>query len=149
MARGVSTLWETVRMKKLFPSKLMIEFRDFVNRGNLLAIAVGFVLGGSFSGLVTALVENVIMPLVAIPFGKPNFDTALVLTINGAQVRFGAFLTVAVTFVSIAFVLFVLLKIYNRATGSDAVAPPSEMGLLGDIHAELQAIRRQGERPIG
>lgn len=136
-------------MQKLREFKLLTEFRDFVNRGNLLAIAIGFVLGGSFSGLVTALVENVIMPIVAIPFGKPNFDTALVLTVNGAQIRFGAFLTVAVTFVSIAFVLFMLLKIYNRATGNPASAPPSEMEVLTGIRAELEAIRLQGRTTEG
>lgn len=132
-------------MKKVREFSLLSEFREFINRGNLLAIAIGFVLGGSFSGLVTALVENVIMPLVAIPFGEPNFDTALVLEINGAAIRFGAFLTVAVTFVSIAFVLFLMLKIYRRATGIEAAAPPTEMNLLSDIHAELRAIRMQGE----
>jgi large conductance mechanosensitive channel len=94
---------------------------------------------------VTALVENVIMPLVAIPFGEPNFDTALVLTINDAQIRFGAFLTVAVTFLSIAFVLFILLKLYNRATGAEPTPPPTEVALLSQIHGELQAIRQQGE----
>ena len=124
--------------------KLLRDFREFINRGNLLAIAVGFILGGSFSGLVTALVENVIMPLVAIPFGKPNFDTALLLEINDAQIRFGAFLTVAVTFLSIALVLFFLVKLYNRATGSIPEGPPSEIGLLSEIHAELKAIREQG-----
>jgi large conductance mechanosensitive channel len=134
-------------MRKILGIKLLAEFKEFINRGNLLAIAIGFVLGGSFSGLVTALVENIIMPLVAIPFGEPNFDTALVLTINDAEIRFGAFLSVAVTFVSIAFVLFLLVKIYNRATGSEPTPPPTEVALLGDIHAELQAIRKQGESP--
>jgi len=124
--------------------KLLRDFREFINRGNLFAIAVGFILGGSFSGLVTALVENVIMPLVAIPFGKPNFDTALLLEINDAQIRFGAFLTVAITFLSIAFVLFFMVKLYNRATGSEPIGPPSEIGLLSEIHAELKLIREQG-----
>lgn len=131
-------------MKKIARIQLLQEFRDFINRGNLLAIAIGFVIGGSFSGLVTSLVENVIMPLVAIPFGEPNFDTVLVLTINDAEIRFGAFLTVAVTFFSIAFVLFLLLKIYNRATGTEPATPPSEVALLSDIRAELRTIREQG-----
>jgi len=131
-------------MKKLFA-----EFRDFINKGNLLAIAVGFVIGGSFSGLVTALVENVIMPIVAIPFGKPNFDKVLVLTLNHAEVRFGAFLTVAVTFISIAFVLFLMLKAYNKATGSRAEAPaPPDVVALNAILAEIKAIR-EGSTPPG
>lgn len=134
-------------MKKIKSFRLLEEFKGFINRGNLLAIAIGFVLGGSFSGLVTALVENVIMPLVAIPFGEPNFDTVLVLTVNDAEIRFGAFLTVAVTFLSIAFVLFSLVKIYNKATGSEPTPPPTETALLEQIRTELEAIRRQGELP--
>jgi len=124
-------------MKRLFS-----EFRDFINKGNLLAIAVGFVIGGSFSGLVSSLVENVIMPMVAIPFGQPNFDDVLVLTLNHAEIRFGAFPTVAVTFVSIAFVLFLMLKAYNRATGSKAEAPaPPDVAALNAILEEVRAIR--------
>lgn len=130
--------------------KLISEFRDFINKGNLLAIAVGFVIGGSFSGLVTALVENVIMPLVAIPFGKPNFDNVLVLTLNHAEVRFGAFLTVAVTFVSIAFVLFLMLKAYNKATGTKAEAPaPADVVALNAILDEVRAIRASSTSPGG
>ena len=128
-------------VKGQFVKKFFAEFREFINKGNLVAIAIGFVMGSAFTGLVTALVENVIMPAVAIPFGKPNFDDVLILTINDAEIRFGAFLTVAVTFLSIAFVLFTVLKIYNRATGDEAVAPPSEIGLLIEIRDELRAQR--------
>ena len=125
--------------------KLLSEFKDFINKGNLLAIAIGFVVGGAFSALVSALVENIIMPLVAIPFGKPQFDDVLILHVNDAEIRFGAFLTVAVTFISIAFVLFLLLKAYNKATGTTAEAPPSEMAVLVAIRDELRAIREQNE----
>jgi large conductance mechanosensitive channel len=128
-------------VKGQFIKKFFAEFREFINKGNLVAIAIGFVMGSAFTGLVTALVENVIMPTVAIPFGKPNFDDVLILTINDAEIRFGAFLTVAMTFLSIAFVLFTILKIYNRATGDEAVAPPSEIGLLTEIRDELRAQR--------
>lgn len=132
-------------MKSVRGTMLLREFRDFINKGNLLAIAVGFVVGGTFAGLVTALVEDVIMPIVAIPFGQPNFDKALILHINDAEIRFGAFLTVAVTFVSISFVLFLILKAYNKATGSQAAPPPSaEVALLTAIHEELTTIRQQG-----
>lgn len=125
--------------------RLLSEFRDFINKGNLLAIAIGFVVGGAFSTLVAALVENIIMPVVAIPFGKPQFDDVLILHLNDAEIRFGAFLTVAVTFVSIAFVLFLMLKAYNKATGSPAEAPPTEMSILTAIRDELKAIREQNE----
>ena len=127
---------------------LLDEFKQFINRGNLLVVSIGFVMGSAFTGLVTALVENVIMPLVAIPFGKPNFDGALILRINDAEVRFGAFLTVAVTFVLVAFVLFLLLKVYNRAVAAevDPLAPvaPTEVALLTEIRDELRAHRDTG-----
>lgn len=132
-------------MKTIRETRLLKEFRDFINKGNLLAIAIGFVIGGTFVGLVTALVEDVIMPIVAIPFGKPNFDKALILNINDAEIRFGAFLTAVVTFVSISFVLFLMLKAYNKATGTQAATPPTaEVILLTAIHEELTAIREQG-----
>lgn len=132
-------------MKSLRIDNLFREFRDFINKGNLLAIAVGFVIGGAFSGLVRAMVEEVVMPIVAIPFGKPNFDDALILRVNDAQIRFGAFMTVAVTFLSISFVLFLILKAYNKATGTEAVAPPTpDIILLTSIRDELKAIREQG-----
>jgi large conductance mechanosensitive channel len=108
--------------------------------------------------VVTALVDNVIMPIVAIPFGKPNFDAALVLTINDAQIRFGAFVTAAVSFLSVAFTLFIVMKAYNRATslvgndGGDEAAPPAppsdEVVVLTNLLAEIRALRSDlAQRP--
>jgi large conductance mechanosensitive channel len=119
----------------------MLEFKEFINKGNLLGIAVGFVMGIAFAAVITALVDNIIMPIVAIPFGKPNFDSALILTINDAEIRFGAFITALVTFIAIAFTVFVLLKAYNKATKGEATAPPNEIVLLGGILSEMQALR--------
>lgn len=126
------------------------EFKEFINRGNLLVVAIGFVMGATFTGLVTALVENVVMPIVAIPFGKPNFDDVFILRVNDAEVRFGAFLTVAVTFVLIAFVLFLIMKVYNRAmtrreAEAPVPAPPTEIDLLTEIRDELRARSAGGE----
>ena len=73
------------------------------------------------------------------------FDDALILHVNDAEIRFGAFLTVAVTFISISFVLFLMLKAYNKATGTEAVAPPTpDVVLLTSIRDELKTIREQG-----
>jgi large conductance mechanosensitive channel len=135
----------------------LAEFKDFINKGNLLSIAIGFVMGVAFTAVVNSLVDNVIMPIVAIPFGKPNFDAALILTINDAQIRFGAYITSVVTFLSIAVTLFLLLKAYNRATslvnnGSgeptpDAEVPSAEVVLLGDLLTEMRAMRTDLNRP--
>lgn len=126
------------------------EFRQFINRGNLLVVAIGFVMGSAFTGLVTALVENVVMPIVAIPFGKPNFNGVLIVRVNDAEIRFGAFLTVAVTFVLVALALFVMLKVYNRATvnhrPSESTPGPTEIDLLVEIRDELRAGRLGDDR---
>lgn len=131
--------------------RFLSEFKDFIDRGNLLAIAIGFVMGAAFTAVVTALVDNVIMPIVAIPFGKPNFDAALVLTVNDAQIRFGAFVTAAVSFLSVAFTLFLILKAYNRARAavprrtdeqqSEPATPAADIVLLTEMVAELRALR--------
>ena len=92
----------------------MKGFRDFLNQGNVVQLAVAVVIGVAFSAVVTALVVNVINPIIAIPFGKPNFDT-LVLTINGSQIKYGTFLTALIAFVLIAAgVYFFFVLPYNR-----------------------------------
>jgi len=68
----------------------LAEFREFIDNGNLLGIAIGFVVGAAVTATVSAMVDNVIMPIAAIPFGKPNFDEALILTVRDSEIRFGA-----------------------------------------------------------
>ena len=120
------------------------EFKEFINKGNLLGIAVGFVMGISIAAVVTALVDYIIMPIVAIPFGKPNFDQALILTINDADIKFGAFLTAVVSFIAIAFTVFLLLKAYNKMTRGEATAPPNDVVLLAGILEEVRGLRADG-----
>ena len=92
----------------------MKGFRDFLNQGNVVQLAVAFVIGGAFGMVVTALVVDVINPIIAIPFGKPNFNT-LVLTINGSNIKYGTFLTAVIAFVLIAAgVYFFFVVPYNR-----------------------------------
>jgi large conductance mechanosensitive channel len=89
-------------------------FRDFLNQGNVVQLAVAVVIGVAFGAVVTALVADVINPIIAIPFGKPNFDT-LVFTINGSTIEYGTFVTALITFVLIAAgVYFFFVLPYNR-----------------------------------
>jgi large conductance mechanosensitive channel len=89
-------------------------FRDFLNQGNVVQLAVAFVIGGAFGVVVTALVVDVVNPIIAIPFGKPDFDT-LVLTVNGSNIKYGTFLTAVIAFVLIAAgVYFFFVVPYNR-----------------------------------
>jgi large conductance mechanosensitive channel len=99
-------------------------FRDFLNQGSVVQLAVAFVIGTAFGLVVTALVMDIINPIIAIPFGKPNFNS-LVLTINGSVIPYGAFLTAVVTFVLIAAgVYFFFVVPYNRMQAR--MAKPTE-----------------------
>lgn len=94
--------------------------------------------------LIGALVEKIIMPIVGIIFGQPNFDSVMILTINNSQIMFGAFLTALVTFMSIAFaVFFFVVKPYElyrarRAIVEPTVADAEEIVLLREIRDALK-----------
>ena len=122
---------------------ILKEFKEFINKGNLLSIAIGFVMGAAFTAMVNSLVTNVIMPIAAIPFGQPNFDNVLIVTINGAQIKFGAFLTSLVSFLLIAWTVFLMVKAYNRISPPKEEAPagPDEAALLAQVVDELKGVR--------
>jgi large conductance mechanosensitive channel len=101
-------------------------FRDFLNQGNVVQLAVAFVIGGAFGAVVTALVADVINPIIAIPFGKPDFDS-LVVTINGSDVKYGTFITAVIAFLFIAAgVYFFFILPYNRLQARARSAAPAE-----------------------
>jgi large conductance mechanosensitive channel len=85
------------------------EFREFALKGNLLELAVAFVLGLAFAAVVTSLVDDVIMQIVAAIFGKPDFSD-LTFSIGDGVIRYGSFLTAVVTFLIIAWVLFLIVN---------------------------------------
>jgi large conductance mechanosensitive channel len=90
------------------------DFKEFALKGNLVELAVAFVLGVAFAAVVTSLVDDVIMQLVAAIIGKPDFST-LTFSIGDGEIRYGAFLNALVTFVIIAFVLFLVVKAVQKA----------------------------------
>ncbi len=119
------------------------EFRDFIAKGNMIDIAVGFIMGAAFTALIGALVDNVLMPIVAIPFGEPNFD-AIIWTINGSEILIGSFITALVMFLLVAIaVFFFIVKPYNayRAKMEPEVdeepSGPTEIELLAQIRDSL------------
>ena len=86
-------------------TSLLKEFRAFLLRGNLIDLAVAFVLGLAFAAVVTAFVADIITPIIAAIFGKPDFSS-LSFTINGSHFLYGDFINAAIAFVLIAVVLF-------------------------------------------
>lgn len=81
------------------------EFRDFLMRGNLLELAVALVMGLAFAALISSLVDDLLMPVIAMIIGKPDFSD-LTFTINDAVFRYGSFITALITFVSTAAAIF-------------------------------------------
>ena len=80
---------------------MLKEFRDFLLRGNIVELAVAFVIGVAFGALIKSFVDDLLMPLVAAVIGKPDFRD-LTFTVNESVFRYGAFLTDAVSFVAVA-----------------------------------------------
>jgi len=89
------------------------EFKTFISRGNVVDLAVGVVVGGAFSKIVTSLVDNIIMPIVGILIGGIDF-TRLSLTIFDVQIQFGLFLQNIVDFLIIALCIFMVIKLINK-----------------------------------
>ena len=84
---------------------MLREFRDFLLRGNIVELAVAFVIGVAFGALINSFVDNILMPVVAMIIGKPDFRD-LTFTINDAVFRYGSFLTDLIAFVAVAAAVF-------------------------------------------
>ncbi|MFI2541805.1 large conductance mechanosensitive channel protein MscL [Micrococcus luteus] len=119
-------------------------FKDFIMKGNVLDLAVAVIIGAAFGKIVNALVEAVLMPLIAAAVGSPNFDSFAVLTVNGNDVKFGVLLTAIVNFLLIAAAVYFAIvmpmnkmtEARNRRLGID----PAEEEVAADV-AVLTEIR--------
>lgn len=89
--------------------RLWNEFKSFAMGGNMIDLALGFIIGAAFAKIIESLVNNVMMQMVAAVFGKQDFG-GLLLTVNHAQVRYGDFLTDLVNFLFLAALLFAVVK---------------------------------------
>jgi len=126
---------------------IMSEFKEFAMRGNVIDLAVGVVIGAAFGKIVTALVENVIMPPIGLLIGGVDFSelsiTLKEATVDAAgeavpavEIGIGLFLNALIQFVIVAFAIFMLVKVINRLkrkpeeAAPAAPEPPSEDVLL-------------------
>jgi large conductance mechanosensitive channel len=124
------------------------EFKDFLFRGNIVELAVAFVMGLAFAAIVNSLVENLLMPVIAMIIGKPDFSD-LTFTINDAVFRYGAFLTDLIQFVAIAAAVFVFVVKPVQAMLDRMQRTPAEEGRPDEErrHQELlSALRAVGSR---
>jgi len=108
------------------------EFKDFINRGNLIDIAVAFVIGLAFAAVITSFTEDIVNPLIAKVFTFDNLAEWVV-----ADIRLGAFLVAVINFLIVAFVMFLVVKAYNRMRAEQIEAPSEEVVLLREIRDGL------------
>jgi large conductance mechanosensitive channel len=121
------------------------EFKDFINKGDVVMVAVGLVMALYFKAIVDALLNGVVNPIIAAIFGKADI-VDIGFTINGARFSIGSVITAAINFIVVAVILFLIIKAYNnfKRTAPEAPAEPSpEITVLKEILDELRAGRGQ------
>ncbi|WP_418969652.1 large conductance mechanosensitive channel protein MscL [Alloscardovia omnicolens] len=121
-------------------------FKDFISRGNVVDMAVGVVMGGAVTAVVTSIVENFINPLVAMIFGKPDMSDLLKITFNGATISFGAILTALINFLIVAaavyfFIVLPMNKLKEITEKKEAVEEAAAASAEEVQLATLQEIR--------
>jgi len=127
------------------------EFKDFISKGNVLDLAVGVVIGAAFGKIVTALVDGIVMPIVGVALGgvsvsdwkyvmKPETVDAAGAKVAEVAVRYGMFIQTLIDFLVIAFVIFLVVRAYNRMRKpvEVAVATPEDVVLLREIRDSLK-----------
>lgn len=116
------------------------EFKKFIARGNVMDLAVGVIVGASFSSIVTSLVDNILMPVIGVITGGINFSDGLTLTVGDATINFGSFIQSVIDFLIIAFCIFILVKIVNKIMGKEEKSAPkaADVVLLEEIRDLLK-----------
>lgn len=139
---------------------MLSEFREFAVKGNVVDLAVGVIIGAAFGKIVDSLVGDVVMPLVGAVFGNMDFSNLFVvlgqappgtaMTLDALKksgvpvLAYGSFITVAVNFVLLAFIVFLMVKQINRlrretpAAAAPAAPPPEDVVLLREIRDSLR-----------
>lgn len=91
------------------------EFKKFIDRGNVLDLAVGVIVGGAFSSIVTSLVNNIFTPIIGLIIGGVDFSS-LSITFRDTKIMYGAFIQSVIDFLIVAFCLFLIVKAINKLT---------------------------------
>lgn len=112
----------TDKLKKLTKKEhpILKEFKEFINRGSVVDLAVGMVVGAAFTAIVTSLVNDIVMPVISMIIGGFDFTNlqvtipAYVDGIEPATIKYGNFIQAAINFLVIAFVIFMMVRILNK-----------------------------------
>lgn len=125
--------------------KFMKEFKEFVSRGNVMDMAVGIIIGGAFTSIVSSLVEDIINPILGI-FGGMNFDRLCIQLTGDATLNYGKFITAVINFLVMALVVFIIVKIMNSAAKrlepkKEAEAPKTKKCPFCKTDIDIEAVR--------
>jgi large conductance mechanosensitive channel len=137
---------------------MLKEFREFIERGNVIEFAVAFILGLAFNAIVKSLVNDMIMPVVGLITGGADFTNRFIVMSSGsfdtlaaaqeagvATLNYGVFINTVIEFIIIAFVLFMMVRTYNRLRRkqekalAEPPAPPRQEVLLEEIRDALRS----------
>ncbi|MBQ9156158.1 MAG: large conductance mechanosensitive channel protein MscL [Eubacterium sp.] len=91
------------------------EFKEFISRGSVMDMAVGIIIGGAFTAIVTSLVEDIISPILGI-FGGANLDKLTVTLAGNATLNYGKFIAAVINFLIMALIIFLIIKAMNKAS---------------------------------
>lgn len=121
------------------------EFKDFINKGDVVTIAVGLIMALYFQKIVQAVLDGVINPIIAAIFGESNF-TEIGFEIGDATISIGLVIDAIISFIVVAIFLFLIIKAYNDFKAKEPVEEtgPTEIQLLAEIRDELRAGRHTG-----
>lgn len=133
---------------------MMQEFKSFISRGNVMDLAVGVIIGAAFGKIVDSLVQDIIMPIVGklvggldfsnyyLPLNGQNTGLALVEAKKaGAVIAYGNFLTIALNFIILAFIIFQMIRLFNKIKKAEPLPPaatPEDVVLLREIRDVLK-----------
>lgn len=92
--------------------KFLNEFKEFALKGNVMSLAIGVIIGGAFQAIVNSLTKDIISPIIGI-FAKTDFSN-LILNVNGAEIKYGSFITAVINFIIMAFIIFMIVKLINK-----------------------------------
>jgi large conductance mechanosensitive channel len=101
------------------------EFKEFIDRGNVIDLAVAVIIGGAFGAIINSLINDIIMPLIGILLGGVDFS-GLSITVGSAVVTYGNFIQAIVNFVVIALAIFLVVRAYNRLQVQKEAEAPAE-----------------------
>ena len=127
--------------------EMLKEFKEFISKGNVMDMAVGIIIGGAFTAIVTALVDSILMPVIgALCGGLSVADMSI--TVGNAAIGYGAFIQAIIDFLLVAWVLFMIIKALNKAKAAavkeEEPAPeepeekPADIVLLEEIRDLLK-----------